>query len=128
MPEVDVPLFAAAVFTGLTCYLVVFQAAVALGAPLGRYTLGGRWSGPLPAAMRPLAVVQGAMAVAMAAAVLDRSGWINLGWPAWTFWAAIGVCALSVLANAATPSRPERRLGLPVASLMLLSALAVGWG
>lgn len=117
----------AAIFALLAAYVFVFQCIVAAGAPWGHLTMGGRWPGKLPPAIRPLSVVQGLLALAMAAAVLDRAGLVALGWPDWTYYASLALCALTVLGNAATPSAPERRLGLPVAILMLLTALAAGF-
>lgn len=121
------PLLASASFTLLAAWLVLFHLAAMLGAPLGRYTLGGRWPGPLPALLRPLSLAQAAIAIVMASAVLDASGLVGLDWPAWAHRATIALCAVSVLANAATPSGPERRLGLPVAFAMLIAASVAGW-
>ena len=41
-------------------------------------------------------------------------------------WVVVTYCALGVLANAATPSRWERRLWLPVVFGMLVSSVIVG--
>lgn len=114
-------------FALLAVYLVLFQLALALGAPWGHLTMAGRWRGALPAAVRPLAVVQGAIAAAMAVAVLQKAGVIAPGWPGWTFAATLVVCVLTVIGNAATPSVPERRLGLPVALGLLTTALIAGF-
>lgn len=117
---------AAMLFVLPALYTVLFQLAVTGGAPLGRLTLGGRWSGALPPAIRPLGLVQAILALAMIGAVLDRAGVVALGWPAWTYFATLGLCALSVVGNTATRSKPERRLGLPVAALMLVTAGLAG--
>jgi heme exporter protein D len=42
------------------------------------------------------------------------------------FWPAFGLTLLSLAANAASPSRPERLLWTPVLALMAAAALGVG--
>ncbi len=118
--------FAAMLFVLPALYTVGFQLAMTAGAPWGHLTMGGRWTGALPRPIRLLSLVQAAIAAAMAAAVLDRAGVVSLDWPDWTYFATLVMCALSTVANAATPSKPERRIGLPVAALMLVSAALAG--
>lgn len=43
------------------------------------------------------------------------------------FWPALGLTLLSLAANAASPSRPERLLWTPVLALMTAAALGVGF-
>jgi len=40
-------------------------------------------------------------------------------------WVVVAYCAVGTVANAVTPSRPERRLWLPVVAAMLLCSLVV---
>ncbi|MEM7566852.1 MAG: hypothetical protein AAF321_06420 [Pseudomonadota bacterium] len=112
-------------YAGLTALPLAMHVAVALGAPLGRLTVGGRFPGRLPPAWRFLAVVQGLLLALMASAVLARSG---LGLPslASLYWPAVALTVLSLIANAASPSRPERWLWTPVLALMTGAALGVG--
>ena len=42
------------------------------------------------------------------------------------FWPAVVLTLLSLAANAASPSRPERLLWTPILSLMAVAALGVG--
>lgn len=117
----------AMIYASLTALPVAMQLAVALGAPLGRFTVGGRFAGRLPPLWRGLAVVQAGLLAAMAAAVLDRGGVIALGLPPVAFWLALGMSILTLLANAISPSKPERRLWTPVALAMTATALGVAW-
>ena len=112
-------------YAGLAVLPLAMQLALAAGAPLGRYTVGGRFSGRLPPAWRALALVQGALLALMAGAVLARAG---LGVPvlAPLYWPAFGLTLLTLAANAASPSRPERLLWTPVIALMAAAALGVG--
>ncbi|AHM05918.1 hypothetical protein roselon_03679 [Roseibacterium elongatum DSM 19469] len=113
-------------YAGLAALPVTMHLAVSAGAPLGRLTVGGRFPGRLPPVWRGLALVQAALLVAMAGAVLARAG---VGWPrlAALFWPAVGITLLTLVANAASPSRPERRLWTPVIALMSAAALAIGF-
>jgi hypothetical protein len=104
---------------------VAMHLAVAAGAPLGRLTVGGRFAGRLPPAWRALALVQAALIATMAGAVLARAG-LGASALAPLFWPAVAVTLLSLAANAASPSRPERLLWTPVLALMAAAALGMG--
>ncbi|MCB1348731.1 MAG: hypothetical protein KDK11_08865, partial [Maritimibacter sp.] len=91
-------------YTGLAALPVAMQLALAAGAPLGRYTVGGRYPGRLPPAWRALALVQAALLAAMALTVLDRAGLLGLGLPGWAVWPVLALTLLTTLANLVTPS------------------------
>jgi len=99
--------------------------ANAAGAPLGRLTVGGRFPGRLPPVWRALALVQAALLGIMAGAVLARAG-LGAAALAPLFWPAVVLTLLSLAANAASPSRPERLLWTSILSLMAAAALGVG--
>ncbi|SFR01446.1 hypothetical protein [Poseidonocella sedimentorum] len=111
-------------YAGLAALPVAMHLAVAAGAPLGRFTVGGRFPGRLPPAWRALALVQAALLGAMAGAVLARAG-VGASPLAPLFWPAIALTVMSLAANAASPSRPERLLWTPVLFLMAAAALGV---
>ena len=113
-------------YAGLTTLPALMHMAVAAGAPLGHLTVGGRFPGRLPPAWRALALVQAALLGAMAAAVLARAG-LGASPLAPLFWPATALTLLSLAANAASPSRPERLLWTPVLLLMSAAALGVGF-
>lgn len=112
-------------YAGLAALPVLMHLAIAAGAPLGRLTVGGRFSGCLPPAWRALALVQAAILGTMAGAVLARTG-IGVAPLAALFWPAVVLTLLSLAANAASPSRPERLLWTPILALMAAAALGVG--
>lgn len=115
-------------FTLLILVTAVFQLALAAGAPWGAATMGGRFPGRLPLAMRGVAIVSAAILVGFAAVVEVRAGIIVPNWQPFTrtaIWFVVGYCALGTLANAITPSRWERIIWLPVVGLALISSLAV---
>jgi hypothetical protein len=70
-------------------------------------------------------VAQAILLAALGVIVLARAGLIlpglrELAGPG--AWVAVGVSALSLVANLATPNRWERRLWAPVAALMLATS------
>jgi hypothetical protein len=113
------------VYAGLAALPELMHLANAAGAPFGRLTVGGRFPGRLPPVWRALALVQAALLGTMAGAVLARAG---IGLPPLVplFWPAVALTLLSLAANAASPSRPERLLWTPVLFLMAAAALGVG--
>jgi uncharacterized membrane protein len=122
------PRFAARLFAGLIALVSAFQLALALGAPWGRYAMGGAYPGVFPPAMRVAAVVQIVVLAGAALVVLSRAG---VALPAWRpasrrlVWAVVGLMAVSLVLNLITPSGPERLIWAPVALGLVLSALRV---
>jgi len=119
---------AAWVFVAIALFVVGFQVALVAGAPWGHLTQGGQRTGALPVANRVAAGVSAVLLVVLAAVVLVRSGvaqpaWLDAARP-WA-WVVVGFSVLTVLANAATRSRAERALWLPVGVAMLATSLVV---
>lgn len=113
--------------------VVAFQAAVAAGAPWGRWTQGGGTPGPLAVPGRVVAVVSAAVLTAMALGLLARTGQgPAAGAPrrlvdvvAWVSTVYLG---LGVALNLATPSPQERALWAPVTAVLFGLALVVVLG
>ncbi|WMT92695.1 hypothetical protein [Pelagibacterium sp. H642] len=115
-------------FAAFVLLPIIVQMALALGAPIGRYTLGGRFPGQLPRRWRVLALVQAGLLGGMTIIVLDHTGSLGLGLPQVLIYIVLGLTVLSLLANAISPSRPERLMWTPVTALMtgtLVGALLV---
>ena len=108
--------------------MAAFQAALAVGAPLGAHVLGGRQAGRLPVRLRVFSGIAAVILVAAALVVLARGGVI--GWPAGlagvlvpATWVIAGFMALNTLGNLASRSRLERTmLAAVTAVLAVLSA------
>jgi hypothetical protein len=115
---------AAILFLGMA----VFQASLALGAPLGAHVLGGRYPGALPSRLRAFSAVAAAILVGGALVILARAG--AIGWPAGAAgllvpaaWAIAAYLALNTLANLTSKSWLERTVFAAVtAALAVLSA------
>lgn len=128
MTNLPISTYAALGFAAASGAVVLFQLALALGAPWGELTLGGRWRGPLPARARLIPLLSVALLVVFGSVVLERAGlrWPGLpAYPQWCVWLVVGYCALGCVANTLTPSPRERRLWLPVVVGMLTCSLVV---
>jgi hypothetical protein len=108
--------------------LALFQAALALGAPLGAYAWGGQHR-RLPPGLRIGSVVAVCIYAAIIIIALRRTGLID--WPSngdWTepaAWVVVAYLSLGLPLNAISRSRPERLVMTPIVALLLALALAV---
>lgn len=119
------PTSLAILYASLAALPMTMHIALAAGAPLGRFTVGGRFPDRLPPLWRVLALVQAVILLAMAGSVLARAGVLDVALPPWSFWLALVMTGLTCCANLATPSRPERLLWGPVTTAMLVAGLGV---
>ncbi len=119
---------AAIAFAIAAAGVIGFQVALALGAPLGSYAMGGAFPGTFPPRMRVAALVQAVLLAGTVAIVLSRAGLVLPAWSGvvgWLIWGVVAIAATAVVLNAITPSAGERRLWVPVAAVMLVSSLVV---
>jgi len=119
---------AAVVYAVLTAIVVAFQIALALGAPWGAYAMGGTFPGQFPPPLRVAAILQALILLLFAATILARAGlaFQRLARASrWLAWLAVAFTSLSLLLNLITPSAGERLIWVPVAFLLLVSALLV---
>lgn len=126
-----VTIAAATVFALVTAGAVVFQIALALGAPWGEYAMGGRYPGQYPRELRVAAVGQAALLAALAVFVLSAAGLVlpNMADTLpMLIWAVVVFSAFSLVVNVISPSAGERRIWVPVAVVMLVTSLIVALG
>ncbi len=124
----NVTTVAAVAYSLATTCVVVFQLALALGAPWSRFAMGGAFPDRFPPGMRIAALVQGVLLALSVAVVLSRAGLAVPKWSAasvWLTWVVVAFSALSLFLNVITPSAEERRVWMPVALVMLVSSLIV---
>jgi hypothetical protein len=127
---VTLTFLAAVVAVVLFAGLVVFQIALAFGAPWGRAAYGGQAPGVLPTRFRVSSAVAALVWVGVAL-VVGRAGGIPVWAPlpdAWlpvAVWTVVGLLALAVVLNTITRSRVERAIWLPVTVVLLASTLVV---
>ena len=124
----DLTTLAALVFAVAAAGVAVFQFALALGAPWGRYAMGGAMPGRFPPPLRVAAAIQGALIGLLAIGVLSTAGLalpdLALAFP-WLIWVAVAVAAVAVVLNLISRSAGERRIWVPVACVLLVSSLIV---
>jgi hypothetical protein len=108
--------------------VIVFQLALAAGAPWGAYAMGGAFPGQFPPEFRAAAVVQAVIIALLALVVLARAGIALPRWSRasrWLVWVVVAFSGLSLVLNLITPSAGERLLWAPVALIMLISSVTV---
>lgn len=123
----NLPTAAAAVFALVAAFPLLVQIALALGAPWGHVTLGGRWPGRLPPGIRLAALAQAAILACQAIVALDHAGLLALGLPAGAIWIVAAISCVAAVLNTITPSRTERRLWAPATVLMAGAALTLAF-
>jgi hypothetical protein len=119
---------AAIIYIVVNAVVVGFQVALAAGAPWGELTMGGKFPGQLPPAMRAAALGSAVLLVAFSVVVATRAGLILPRWRRASrrlIWVVVVYAAVGVLLNAATPSARERMLWLPVALALAGCAVVV---
>ncbi len=122
---------AALIFSFFTSLVCIFQFALALGAPWGKLAMGGKYPGRFPTSMRVVAMIQFLFLGFLAMIVLTRAGIILQEWFSISkilIWFAVGISAISLLANLSTSSKWERIVWSPVTTILLTSSTFVALG
>lgn len=120
--------FAAVVACALLAALAVFQLALALGAPWGRFAWGGRHERELPTRLRVASAVTVVVYALFAVVLLDRAGVVDVlpdavsRVAAWVLFASF---ALGTVMNGISRSRPERLVMTPVTAVLAVCTLVV---
>ena len=119
---------AAIIFSVVSAGVIVFQLALAAGAPWGDYAMGGTDPNQFSPALRVAAVVQAVVIGLTVVVVLSRAGVAFAAWSRashWLVWVVVALGAASLVMNVATPSRGERMIWAPVALVLLACSLTV---
>ena len=107
--------------------LIVFQCLLASGAPLGHLAWGGAHR-RLPPGLRIASALAAGFLIFGVVCILERAGAVHVIGDAavvrWTVWSLVALFALSLVANLASRSAAEHRMGVPTA-LVLTAACAV---
>lgn len=114
-------------FTVLTTLVILFQGALALGAPWGAASMGGKYPGKYPPKMRAVAVVNMMILGFMAMVVLSRAGLFFPGLHNVSqigSWGVVAFFIVGTVLNTITPSRIER-IWAPVAGIQLVTSVLV---
>lgn len=119
-------MFTALIFCFFILVAVLFQLALALGAPWGEFAMGGKYPGKFPSKIRIAAVFQLLILVFFGTIGLIRSGFILS--PFYEFstkaiWFVVGFFVLGTVMNLITPSKKERNIWAPVTLMLFLTSL-----
>ena len=112
--------------------LIVFQLALAAGAPLGFAAWGGRNPGVLPAGLRLASAFVGVVLYpTFIALILAAAGFIGDDWLPFeagiVMWVFAGFFALGVVANAVSRS-PRERIWSPVSAALAICCAVIALG
>lgn len=122
---------AAITITVILAALAVFQAALAAGAPLGRFAWGGQHE-RLPTGLRVGSLVAILLYAGFAAVLLQQAGVVALlpggTWLGIAAWVVVSYCAIGIPMNAISRSRPERLTMTPLVAVLFALSLVVALG
>lgn len=122
------PTHFAYLFTALIALVVIFQLCLALGAPWGEFAMAGKFPGRFPVQMRIVALLQIVVLVFIVMVVLTRAGLVLDEFYVFSrsaIWAVVLFSFVGLILNAITPSKKERMLWLPVATILMICATYV---
>ena len=110
--------------------LAVFQLALALGAPIGRFAWGGQHR-VLPARLRIGSAVAIVIYAVIAVIALDRAGAIDVVSDVVStvgMWVVFGYFVLGIPMNAVSRSRAERYTMTPIVVVLAVLSLLIALG
>ena len=112
---------AALLFSAVMAGLIVFQAALIAGAPLGHFAWGGQ-DRVLPVQKRLGSAISIGLYLIFAVLVLQRAGLADvIPWPgvvAVATWVLAGYFLLGIVLNGASRSKPERWTMAPLCAVL----------
>ena len=110
-------------------FVALFQAALALGAPMGEYAWGGRNVGVLPKNYRLASGLSALVLLAISGHYASVIGWLpsllNDHWRAYSLWALTAFFALSFVGNLPSKSKAERKMFIPISGAILVANLLI---
>lgn len=112
--------------------LAVFQLALALGAPFGRFAWGGQHR-VLPRRLRIGSLISIVIYAVIAVVALDRVGAIDVlpdTFAVIAMWVVFAYFAVGIFLNAVSRSKPERYVMVPVTIVLTVLSffIAMGFG
>lgn len=116
------------IFMSLAGVIAIFQLALALGAPLGEYTMGGKFPGKLPAKMRVAAIIQIFILLFFVLVVVIKAGIAfeelnSLGKIG--IWFIVAFFGFGTFINFSSPSKKEKLVMGPANVIAFISTLMV---
>ncbi|MFZ2999852.1 MAG: hypothetical protein WA071_05965 [Undibacterium umbellatum] len=112
----------------LLLIVILFQLALACGAPWGSIAMGGKYPGRFPNHMRIAALLQSLLLVLIGVIIFTRAGIIlsaYLDWSRMAIWGVVAYSLVGSILNLITPSKWERRIWAPVVLALLACSSVV---
>lgn len=124
-------LIAAIIILFILAVLTMFQLALVMGAPIGRFAWGGQHR-VLPVRLRVGSVVSIGMYVFFAALVLSKAGIVPIidsgAFLDISLWVVTAYLATGIPLNALSRSKPERYTMTPVVTVLVVCFVVVALG
>jgi hypothetical protein len=116
------------IYITLTIFIVLFQLALVFGAPLGEYTMGGKFPGKLSVKMRIAAFIQIIILLLFASIVIAKAGislkqYYNIGRIG--IWFVVAFFILGSIVNLSSPSRKEKLVMGPANIIAFIITLLI---
>jgi len=116
------------IYIVLTIFIVLFQFALIFGAPLGEYTMGGKFLGKLPIRMRIAALFQIFILLLFVSVVIAKAGvaleqYHSVGKIG--IWFVVAFFVLGSIVNLSSPSRKEQLVMGPANIIALIITLII---
>lgn len=108
--------------------VILFQWALALGAPWGEYAMGGKYPGKFPVTMGIAAMIQSFILLFLLLIVTSKSKIAFVEWSVFSesaIWFVVGFSVIASVLNLITPSKKERMIWAPVCLILLISSLFI---
>lgn len=121
--------FSVLLFSSLNSLVVLFQLALAAGMPWGVASMGGKYPGKYPPAMRRVALLNAFLLLFINLLVFEFANFTSYLPEAWGdngIWVVLVFMALGTFMNSITPSKIER-IWAPVAFIQFLCCLYLLW-
>ena len=116
------------IFIGIAIFITVLQLALAFGAPLGEYTMGGRFPGKLPEKMRIAAIIQIVILFFFTAIVISKAGLALDGFynvARIGIWFVLAFFVFGSIVNFSSPSKKEKQIMGPLNIFALICTFMV---
>lgn len=116
------------IYMALTIFIVLFQLALVFGAPLGEYTMGGKFPGKLPVKMRIAALIQIFILLLFVSVVIAKSGislkqYHSIGRIG--IWFVVAFFILGSIVNLSSRSKKEKLVMGPANIIALIITLLI---
>lgn len=116
------------IYIALTVIIAIFQLALAFGAPLGEYTMGGKFPGKLPIKMRVAALIQILILLIFVFLVIAKAGiafeqYYSVGRIG--IWFIVAFFIFGTIINLSSPSSKEKLVMGPANIIAFISTLVV---